>query len=701
MVPLPGMCKLSCAICQSFEHLVEECPILLAAREMFGMPCGICLSYEHLVEECPTNPAMREMFGDCNTYNSNWRDHSKFSWKLQPPQYQQLAQAPQQASNLEQVMMNLNKVMEDFVEAQKSINAQLSQRISLPDRVESSLNKKMDGVQHDLSQKIDNLQDSISRFANLNTVQEKENYPSQPYQNSKGIHEVGAQEGESSMVKEVETVITLRSGKEVDLPTCKLEHKVESEARERKERKSKEKRKGKSTEKDDYIDEEPQKIVIKEEIMKKQMHPLSSKLYMAKSYKASLNLGSQESIASNAARFGVETKKLWLFEDDCAKLNEILQPHPISLLKSGSPVFKRCAFGFETKKLWSFERIHFAFGRLLHPYPPQSQALLPHFVAFLMPKTRGAMPLPQSTQIPYEESICDACGPSQIPPRSPPTKEGQDFRAGESSRHLGITVQPPSTRRPIASSPIEGNSDCRSRAFHVEAYFDHSILRQQPDCGDHTAYLKVYDYSCVPVPASILFTIDGCEDILGARQMAEAFNIPYAPADPAAFRCWPHFLSGTWFSVEARAILEALFRISEGYYFGPHHLIMAVLLHFEEKTLILSPATIVKRASLLTNGIRYGSISIPYNFQRQGKSLHSLYQRQHRLTPHLLFLLPQSRPYYPWCRVPCLARFFPDSDHYSDGHIGADGPLPTSVDQQTLILREFQQHLSLFHQLYL
>ena len=31
------------------------------------------------------------------------------------------------------------------------------------------------------------------------------------------------------------------------------------------------------------------------------------------------------------------------------------------------------------------------------------------------------------------------------------------------------------------------------------------------------------------------------------------------------------------------AILEALFCISEGYYFGPHHLIMVVLLHFEEK----------------------------------------------------------------------------------------------------------------------
>ena len=29
--------------------------------------------------------------------------------------------------------------------------------------------------------------------------------------------------------------------------------------------------------------------------------------------------------------------------------------------------------------------------------------------------------------------------------------------------------------------------------------------------------------------------------------------------------------------------MEALFRISEGFYFGPHHLIMTALLYFEEK----------------------------------------------------------------------------------------------------------------------
>ncbi|RVW89142.1 hypothetical protein CK203_040279 [Vitis vinifera] len=238
-----------------------------------AMPCAICLSYEHLVDECPTIPAKREMFGDCNTYNSNWRDHPNFSWKPQPPQYKQHVQALPQALGLEQAIANLTKVMGDFIGKQEATNAQINQRI---DRVESTLNKRMDEMQNDLSQKLDILQDSISRLANLNTVQEKENSPSQPYQNSMSIHEVEAQEGESSMVKEVEEVITLRSGKEVDLPTRKLEHKVESETEKENREEIKGKKKGKSIEKDGYdvnVHREPQRIVIKEELMKKHMPP--------------------------------------------------------------------------------------------------------------------------------------------------------------------------------------------------------------------------------------------------------------------------------------------------------------------------------------------------------------------------------------------------------------------------------------------
>ena len=95
------------------------------------MPYFICQSYEHLVEECHTIPAVREMFGDQanvigqfkpnknasygNTYNSNWRNHPNFSWKPRAPQYMQLGQAPPQASSLEQAIVNLSKVMGDFI----------------------------------------------------------------------------------------------------------------------------------------------------------------------------------------------------------------------------------------------------------------------------------------------------------------------------------------------------------------------------------------------------------------------------------------------------------------------------------------------------------------------------------------------------------------------------------------------------------
>ncbi|RVW12787.1 hypothetical protein CK203_110399 [Vitis vinifera] len=254
----------------------------------------------------------------------------------------------------------------------------------------------------------------------------------------------------------------------------------------------------------------------------------------------------------------------------------------------------------------------------------------------------------------------------------------------------------------------------------------------------------------VPVPASILFTIDGRQGILGARQIAEAFHIPYAPADPAAFRHWAPLsewdmvrilsrgisldriimrkelpprmllvdvvLRANLFPLQHRVqrqgtILKALFRISEGYYFGPQHLIMAALLHFEEKTLILRPAAIVERASLLTNGIRYFSINIPQNFPSQGKFLHSPYhlyllrplqlsrspyQRQHRLMPHLLFLLPQSHPItIPGAEYRDLLASFQSLTTTQTAIMERMDHFQVRQDQQTLILREIQQHLGL------
>ena len=114
------------------RRIMEELEVqAISDTPMQTKPCSICQSFEHLVEDCPSMPVVREMFGDQanaigqikpnnnasynNTYNSNWINHLNFSWKPRAPQYMQLGQAPLQAPSLEQAIVNLSKVLRDFV----------------------------------------------------------------------------------------------------------------------------------------------------------------------------------------------------------------------------------------------------------------------------------------------------------------------------------------------------------------------------------------------------------------------------------------------------------------------------------------------------------------------------------------------------------------------------------------------------------
>ena len=158
-----------------------------------------------------------------NTYNSNWRNHPNLAWRPNPPPYvppgakpqfgsPSQSQQPPPSSPVEQAILNLSKVVGNFVDEQKGINVQLAQRI---DTVENTLNKKIDGLESNLNQKMDNLQYSITKINKLLEVQERGRFPSQTLPNPKGIHEVG------SGMDEVKPIITLRSGKEVDQPMPK------------------------------------------------------------------------------------------------------------------------------------------------------------------------------------------------------------------------------------------------------------------------------------------------------------------------------------------------------------------------------------------------------------------------------------------------------------------------------------------------
>ncbi|RVW98359.1 hypothetical protein CK203_034358 [Vitis vinifera] len=112
------------------------------------------------------------------------------------------------------------------------------------------------------------------KLTNLNTVNEKGKFPSQPSQNPKGVHEVETQDGESSKLRKVKAVITLRSGKEVDQPLPKVRQDEELMSRRTlvKESNNHEEKSGKKNASKSSIEEEP-RIVIKEDMMKKHMPP--------------------------------------------------------------------------------------------------------------------------------------------------------------------------------------------------------------------------------------------------------------------------------------------------------------------------------------------------------------------------------------------------------------------------------------------
>nr|CAN77500.1 hypothetical protein VITISV_032143 [Vitis vinifera] len=273
--------------------------------------------------------------------------------------------------------------------------------------------------------------------------------------------------------------------------------------------------------------------------------------------------------------------------------------------------------------------------------PPKKKTKVskPTLIDLSEPEEPSSEPQPsQPSQPPPTDSQIPS-GMSSEPQPSQPLPTDSQIPSGMAPKVI--------IRRPMLTQPpIEGNLDCRARPFHSELCFDAATFRLQPELRDSFHLLQRYHmehlltprdffYPRVAMdfyqsmtthhvrePTVIHFTIDGRHGILGARHIAEALRIPYEPTSPEDYRVWTHpsqseivrilsrgasthqylmrkelppsmFFIDTllrhnifplqhW--VQRRGVLlEALFRISEGFFFGPHHLIMAALLYFEEK----------------------------------------------------------------------------------------------------------------------
>ena len=125
-----------------------------------------------------------------------------------------------------------------------------------------------------------------------------------------------------------------------------------------------------------------------------------------------------------------------------------------------------------------------------------------------------------------------------------------------------------------------------------------------------------------PSPLELRFTIDDRREVLRAADISAALGMQIPQANSRGYRDWPHPPQREMVCILARdttagpvlfrrqlppqmllvdhlirtslfplqhyvqrrgAILEALYRISEGYWFSPSELVMTSLLHFEDK----------------------------------------------------------------------------------------------------------------------
>ena len=193
-------------------------------------------------------------------------------------------------------------------------------------------------------------------------------------------------------------------------------------------------------------------------------------------------------------------------------------------------------------------------------------------------------------------------------------------------------------RRPLfVGTPIPANVGLHSRDFHGESYYDVPVLTADPQFRDSMRLITQYSLLLfmmswqfyhsmtsrgAPSPLELRFTIDDRPGVLRAADISAALGLPPKQANSGGYRDWPqptqremvrclardtmagpvlfrrillpqmllvdHLLRTSLFPLQhyvqrRGAILEALYRISEGFWFSPSELVMTALLHFEDK----------------------------------------------------------------------------------------------------------------------
>ena len=235
-------------------------------------------------------------------------------------------------------------------------------------------------------------------------------------------------------------------------------------------------------------------------------------------------------------------------------------------------------------------------------------------------------------------------GPEESSSSRPQPSPSTSATEATSSPQLSLASR---IRRPLfIGTPIPGNVGLHARDFHGESYYDVPALIADPRFRESMRLIEHYFllpfrtprqfyYPRVvlqfyhsmtsrgaPSPLELRFSIDNRPGVLRAADISAALGLQTVQANSGGYREWPQPTHGEMVRILARdttagpvlfqrqlppqmllinhllrtsffplqhyvqrrgAILEALYRISEGFWFSPSRLVMTALLHFEDK----------------------------------------------------------------------------------------------------------------------
>ena len=259
--------------------------------------------------------------------------------------------------------------------------------------------------------------------------------------------------------------------------------------------------------------------------------------------------------------------------------------------------------------------------------------------------TRAPSPVPQRRvrrARPSKRAL--TLGPSESSSSRPQPSPVTSAADATSSPQLSLASR---IRRPLfVGNPIPGNARLHRREFHQESYYDVPALRPDPRFRESMRLIKDYSllpfmtprqhyYPRVVLqfyhsmtsrgatgPLELQFSIDDRPGVLRAADILAALGLRIPSPNAEGYRAWAHpphremvralardttagqvfyrrqlppqmLLINHLFKtslfplqhyVQRRgAILEALYRISEGFWFSPSELVMTSLMHFEDK----------------------------------------------------------------------------------------------------------------------